>query len=319
MSQPAFQRIPVGISECLTGAHVRHNGGHKYSSYCMDVLGRYFDYQPCCPEAEIGLGVPRPALRLIATDDGLHLRRSNDPSIDLTEAMLGYSEAAMTRFGHLCGYILMQNSPSCGMERVKRYSEHGNIMAMGPGLFTQVLMQHFPHLPMEESGRLNDPGLRENFVLRVFAYQDWRLAEAQGLSARSLIEFYSRYKYLVMAHHVPSYQRIGRLLADAGKQDIARLADEFLQVFMQALARPAKPRGHVNVLQHLKGYVSQFMESGDREELDGLIERYRTGEIPLIVPMTLLQHHLRRHGDEYVKAQKYLEPYPYELGLRTGV
>lgn len=319
MSLSTFQRIPVGISHCLMGAPVRHNAGHKYSAYCMEVLGRYFDYLPCCPEAEIGLGVPRPTLRLISTESGLHLRQSNDPSVEHTQAMQNFSNAAMQRFSHLCGYIVMQNSPSCGMERVKRYSEQGNILSMGPGMFTQVLMDRFPHLPIEEAGRLNDPGLRENFVLRVFAYQDWRAVAEQGLSARGLIAFYSRYKYLVMAHHIPSYQRIGRLLADAGKRDVLSLADEFLQVFMQALSRPAKARGHVNVLQHLKGYVSQYMEPVDREELDGLIERYRLGEIPLIVPMTLLQHHLRRHGDEYVKSQRYLEPYPYELGLRTGV
>ena len=195
MTNSKFERIPVGISACLTGERVRHNGGHKYSSYCMDVLGACFDYVPCCPEAEIGLGVPRPALRLIATDEGVRMRQSADPSRDHTDAMHGFAAGVMQRFDSLCGYIFMQNSPSCGAQRVKIYSPSGNIVAMGPGLFAGALMERFPLMPVEEAGRLNDPSLRENFVLRVFAYRDWCAVTAGGISASALIGFYSRYKY----------------------------------------------------------------------------------------------------------------------------
>lgn len=315
----SISRIPVGISECLLGMPVRHNGGHKLSRYCTDMLSRYFDYVAVCPEVASGLPVPRPAIRLVATDAGIRVQGSKQASWDVTEQIHDASARILASLPPLSGFIVMQNSPTCGMERVKLYSAAGIPDGQTSGVFAAALMAAQPLLPVEEAGRLSDATLRENFVLRVFAYHDWRETIAGGLTAHTLIQFYSRYKYLVMAHHVESYRQIGRLLANAGKQDIATLADTFARLFMGALARRATRASHVNVLQHIKGYLKQQLSGSEKQELDELLEEYRTGTVPLVVPMTLIMHHFRQHPDGYISQQAYLQPHPRELGLRNDI
>ncbi len=311
------KKIPIAISACLLGQEVRFDGGHKNDAYINGTLSEYFSFLPLCPEVGIGLSIPRPPIRLVQHAQGIRLVGVKDPSIDVTEAMQAYSARVVEELTEVRGVILKKGSPSCGMERVKLYAPDGRSIDKTSGLFAAALRERHPLLPIEEEGRLGDPGLRENFITRVFVYHAWRELNRQGLSAGRLIDFHSDHKYLIMAHNQAAYRSMGKMLANAGKEDIAALALEYEQALMHALAKPAKRQQHVNVLQHLLGYLRQQLDSEDKAEMLEIIEQYRQGIVPLIVPITLLKHHFRRHPHDYIDRQVYLSPHPHELMLRN--
>ena len=312
-------RIRIGISACLLGQEVRFDGGHKRDAYIVGTLGRFFEFVPLCPEAAVGLGVPRQPIRLVRTPQGVRALGVRDATLDPTDALADYGRASAGRLGEISGYLLKKDSPSCGMERVKVYNEGGMPERKGVGLFAAALKQALPLLPMEEEGRLGDPVLRENFIERVFVYRRWQNLAAAGLTPSALVDFHSDHKYLIMAHNQAAYRELGRMVADAGKRPIDELADEYVSLLMETLARRATPRQHVNVLQHLMGYLKQSLDAEDRAELVEIIEDYRAGLVPLIVPITLLNHHFRRHPHPYVQRQYYLSPHPRELMLRNPI
>lgn len=310
--------IPVGVSACLLGRQVRHDGGHRRDRFVVETMGAYFDYVPVCPEVEAGMGVPRPSLRLIA--DGERPPRLVAPSsgVDWTGPMHDWAAeriAGLTRRG-LRGFVLKSRSPSCGMSRVRVYGAGGHRIGDGSGLFATALAAALPLLPIEEDGRLNDPRLRENFVLRVFVHDEWlRLREAP--TAGGLVRFHTRHKILLLAHDPGRSTALGRLVAEAGKAALDPVLDRYGPIMMQALARPGSPRRQVNAMQHLAGVVKTRLEGADKRELEGLIGEYRAGRVPMEVPLTLLRHHLRRSGHTWALAQSYLDPYPRPLGLRS--
>lgn len=315
-----MNKIPIGVSECLLGAPVRYDGGHTHNRYLTDVLGEYLEFHSVCPEVAIGLGIPRKPIRLIATDRHTRVRGSLDQSLDVTEALVAQAELAAVNLADICGYVFMQNSPSCGVYGLKRYDEQGAFIdKKGRGAYAERLMTLMPLLPVEEAGRLNDPGLRDNFITRVFAFADWKQNVAAQPSAKALVKFYSRYKYQVMAHHVPSYFDIGRLLANLAGRDIAQVCDEFIQRFMVALSHHASRKGNTNAMMHLRGYLKNTLVREEQAELSRMIESYRDGYVPLIVPLTLLKHHLLKIENNYLKAQTFWAPHPEKLGLRNFV
>ena len=309
--------IPVGVSSCLLGQAVRYDGGHKHDRYLTEVLGRYFRYVPCCPEALAGLGVPRPPIRLTGDPDAPRAVRVADASVDVTDALLAVAREAAPGMGALRGYIFKRGSPSCGMERVKVYDAPGKSPRMGRGLFARAVMQAHPLLPCEEEGRLNDASLRESFVERVFAYDRWLRAMADGFTPGRLVEFHTRHKLLLLSHSEVHYRAAGRLVADAGRRDRTQLLRAYLSGFMEGMRRRATRRRHANVLQHLAGYLKRSLDSCDRQALAAIIDEYRTGAIPLVVPIRFLRHHFRRAPESYVEMQHYLAPCPDDLGLRN--
>ena len=313
------RRIPVGVSSCLLGEAVRYDGGHKHDRYLTAVLGRYFEYVAWCPEALAGLGVPRPPIRLTGDPRAPRAVRTADGSVDVTDRLLAVGRNEAPRMGTLRGYIFKRGSPSCGMERVKVYGAPGKSPRMGQGLFARAVMQTHPLLPCEEEGRLNDAPLRESFVERVFAYDRWLRTMAGGCSPGRLVEFHTRHKLLLLSHSEIHYRAAGRLVADAGRRDLdrKRLAREYLSTFMEGMRRRTTRRRHTNVLQHLAGYLKRSIDAGDRRALAAIVEEYRTGAVPLVVPVRFLRHHFRRAPDRYVEMQHYLEPYPDDLGLRN--
>ena len=323
-NKPFSSKIPVGISSCLMGQQVRFDGGHKRSRFCTDVLSEYFDYLPLCPEMAIGMGTPRQPIRLVsesATDERVFARGTRDESLDVTDALRQYGEQQGQQQQQLCGYIFMQKSPSCGLFGVKRYLPNGMPEGSTAGVYAAEFRKQQPLLPVEEAGRLNDPGLRENFLVRVFAYHDWQQFASNGYSAKELIEFHARYKYLVMAHSQTHYKSLGRLLADLSGEDVHAVGEQYFSELMQALAKPASRKMHTNTLMHLQGYLKNLISSDDKRELTDVIQQYHQGIVPLIVPLTLLKHHLNHHqeANQYARQQVYLNPYPYELGLRNAI
>lgn len=311
--------IRVGVSSCLLGNTVRYNGGHKHSGYVTETLGRYFELVPFCPEVAIGLGVPRPPIRLVRSDGGVRARGVADPGLDVTDRLTGYGEEIAGRVAHFCGYILKKGSPSCGMERVKIYSEQGMPVGKGAGIFAATLMERQPLMPIEEEGRLMDPVLRENFIERVFVYHRWQQLIDEGLTAAALVEFHTEHKLSIMAHDEVRYRALGRVVARAGTGSVEETAAEYVAELMAALRRPATRKRHANVLMHVLGYIKQHMDAEDKRELLELIDEYRLGRVPLIVPITLLKHHLRRYPEPYIDRQHYLNPHPRELMLRNNV
>ncbi len=310
-------KIPVGISSCLLGDPVRYDGHHKRNAYITGTLCEHFDFRPFCPEVEIGLGIPRKPIRLTRKQGGeIRCVQIDDPSIDHTEALQGSLEQRRDWAARLCGYILKKDSPSCGMERVRVW--HGEMPAKeGRGIYAAALMEAFPWLPVEEEGRLGDPLLRENFISRVFVLRRWFAMREQGLSAAALMRFHAQHKLIIMSHRPGSQQALGRLLADCGRKRLEETADAYLGELMASLRIIATRGKHANVLLHVMGYLKSSLASDDRQELAAMIDDYRRGLLPLVVPITLLNHFFRKHPDPWIADSWYMKPYPAELILRN--
>jgi uncharacterized protein YbgA (DUF1722 family)/uncharacterized protein YbbK (DUF523 family) len=317
----ATTKLRIGISACLLGQKVRFDGGHKRDRFLTDVFDEYADWVPVCPELEIGLGVPRPTLRLENQDGDVRMVMPSTGE-DYTERMRKFAEKRVVPLAKLKldGYVLKSKSPSCGMERVKVWRPSGGAPAAnGRGLFAEVLLTHLPHLPVEEEGRLNDPRLRENFVSRVFAHQRWQ-ALGGGVSRKQLTDFHAAHKYQLMAHNQAGMRRAGRLLAnpDAFATD-ADLAGAYHAEFTVVMSRVPTIRNHTNALQHMSGYVTKHLDAADTAELTAAIADYRAGLLPLIVPITLLRHYVRKFNVAYLQNQVYLFPHPHELMLLNAL
>lgn len=314
-------KINIGISACLLGENVRFDGGHKRLAFAVNELAPWVHFEPVCPEMAIGLPTPRPALRLVKQDDGeIALRFSNHSEGDLTQAMQQFSSRRVAGLDHLCGYIVCAKSPSCGLERVRVYETEGNNnRKSGTGIFTAELKRQLPWLPIEEDGRLYDPAIRENFVERIYTLYELNKLRKSGLTRGGLIGFHSRYKLLLLAHSQPQYRELGRFVADIESWD--SLDDFFVEYrtrLMALLEHQATRRNHTNVLMHVQGYFRRQLNSRQRQELSGLIDRYRQGTQPLLAPITLLKHYMAEYPDAYLAQQRYFEPYPEALRLRYG-
>jgi uncharacterized protein YbgA (DUF1722 family)/uncharacterized protein YbbK (DUF523 family) len=315
--------IKIGVSSCLLGERVRFDGGHKRSDFLVDTLGGFVEFVPVCPEMEIGLGVPRETLRLVHDGNASHEARlvTNKSGIDLTEKMKVYAERRVIALGRedLCGYVLKKDSPSCGMERVRVYGTSGMPTRDGTGLFAAALVRRYPSLPVEEEGRLNDPRLRENFVERVFAYRRLRAFFASRWTLGGLVQFHTVHKLVLMAHSPKAYDELGRFVANAKRLERDEIPEHYELAFMEALKKLATTARHTNVLHHMLGYLRQHLDGNARNELVTLIEDYRRGLVPLVVPITLFRHHVRTFEITYLQGQVYLEPHPKELMLRNHV
>jgi uncharacterized protein YbgA (DUF1722 family)/uncharacterized protein YbbK (DUF523 family) len=334
MSGPGSEReidgaapIRIGVSACLLGQKVRYDGGHKRSDFIVDTLGRFVEFVPVCPEVEMGLGTPRRSLRLVGARESVRLVENpprNDAEAqpaDYTHAMNEFARARVAALAdeNLSGYVLKKDSPSCGMERVRVYNSAGMPTRNGRGLFACELLRAYPNLPFEEEGRLADPRLRENFIERVFAYRDVRALFSRKWRNVDLIAFHTTRKFQILAHSRVAYERLGRMVAGISRTAREMLQSGYFDGFMSALKQPATPARHKNVLDHMAGYLKRLLDDAERRELHEVIEDYRRGLIPLIVPITLLRHHVRRRDIAYLKAQTYLEPHPKELMLRNHV
>jgi len=320
MSDAVSVPIRIGISACLLGEKVRYDGGHKRDSYLVETLGRYVEWVPVCPEVEMGLGTPRDTLRLVRISNDIHLIMPKTGA-DHTPAMHAYAARRVRDLAgeNLRGYILKKGSPSCGMERVRVFDAHGVPAKSGRGLFAAALLQQFPHLPVEEEGRLCDPHLRENFIERVFAYDRLRRLFTRHWKIGDLVAFQTAHKLLLMAHSPRAYQSLGRLVAEAKPVPRAELRDRYEAEFMGALKEMATTKRHVNVLQHMVGYFSKQLDADSHQELQAVIHDYHSGIVPLVVPLTLISHYVRSFDVEYLRGQLYLEPHSKELMLRNHV
>ena len=312
--------LRLGISRCLLGDEVRFDGGHKRDNFLTDVLGRYVEWVPVCPEVEAGLGTPREAMRLVG--DSQHPRLVTIKSgTDHTRAVERMSTHRMEELEELdlSGYVFKKDSPSCGVERVRIFKEHGMPGRNGVGLFARAFIEQFPLIPVEEEGRLCDPTLRENFIERVFCYRRWQDLVQSGVTRQALVQFHTIHKYLLLAHHPQQYQALGRLVGQAHRRRPKELVHRYGELFMKALAVKTTVRKHVNVLQHILGYFKERLGTHEKAELLGVIGDYHHGLTPLVVPLTLVKHYVQMFDVGYIRDQVYLNPHPKELMLRNHV
>jgi uncharacterized protein YbgA (DUF1722 family)/uncharacterized protein YbbK (DUF523 family) len=321
MTQDTSQeKIPVGISSCLLGEKVRFDGGHKLNTYVVRSLGEYFDYVPFCPEVAIGMGTPREPIRLVGEAGELRCVGTRTASVDVTAELAECADEQRDWQVDLRGYILKKDSPSCGMERVKVYNVNGGQPTRdGVGIYARGLLRNFPNLPVEEEGRLGDPVLRENFIHRVLIYHRWRALLSEGVSWVRLGSFHATHKLVLFSHDQNMARALGRELADAGGGDVQTFARHYETQLMALLKVRATRGNHVNVLQHIQGYLKNQLDAGDKAELSASIHDYRLGHLPLIVPIILLRHHFRKYPDPYIENACYLYPHPRELMLLNSL
>jgi len=314
-----WTRIRVGVSSCLLGSQVRYDGGHKRDRFVDDQLGEFVDWVTFCPEVEAGLGVPRPAMRLVGASGAPRLVEIASAR-DHTDALEAATRRQMERLAELdvCGYVLKKGSPSCGMERVKVYGDEAMPSHDGVGVFARALLASFPSLPVEEEGRLKDAVLRENFIERIFAYQRVKDLFRGDWTAGEVVAFHTRHKLQLLAHSTKIYNALGRAVANGMKRDREAFARDYTDAFMKAMAIPATRGRNTNVLQHAAGHL-EHLAPASRQELAELIHEYRRGLVPLVVPVTLLRHHARTGEVAYLQGQTYVEPHPRELMLRNHV
>lgn len=310
-------RPKVGVSSCLLGEPVRYDGQHKRDRFLTDTLGRYVEWVPVCPEVECGLSIPREAMRLVGDPESPRLLTSRTEK-DMTGRMEEFSRRRVRELKaeDLSGFIFKSRSPTSGMKRVKVYDENGVPRSVGVGVFARIFMEHFPLLPVEDDGRLHDPGIRENFVERLFCLQDYRDTVLPDGRARDLVDFHSRYKMQLMAHNPELLKQMGRLVAGDEHQDDDPAA-EYERLLMDAMRERATPPRHANVLTHILGFFKEQLTSEEKAELLELIEQYRRELIPLIVPVTLVRHYVLKYNQPYLAQQSYLNPHPTELKLRN--
>ncbi|CAG37306.1 YbgA family protein [Desulfotalea psychrophila] len=311
------EKIKIGISSCLLGNEVRFNGGHQHDRYITDTLGDFFNFVPVCPEVECGLSVPRESMRLVGDARSPRLI-TNKTGIDHTDKMNKWASVRLEELEqeNLCGFIFKSKSPSSGMERVKVYDKNNVPRTIGVGLFARAFMEHFPIVPVEEEGRLHDPSLRENFIESVFLYQRWR-STLNDFTLKKLVDFHTQHKLLLRAHSENHYREMGRIVAEAGSIEPKRLLSSYQENLMAAMRLKPTVKKHVNVLMHMMGYFKKRLSSDEKQELLDVITRFKNNHIPLIVPITLMNHYIRKYNESYLQQQHYLNPHPTELRLRN--
>jgi uncharacterized protein YbgA (DUF1722 family)/uncharacterized protein YbbK (DUF523 family) len=312
--------IRLGISTCLLGEPVRYDGGHKRDRFITDTLGQYVEFVPVCPETECGLGVPRESMRLEGdpVSPRLITRRTR---VDHTDRMVAWGEKRLKELEKedLCGFIFKSDSPSSGMERVRVYRDKGMPERKGVGIFARMFMERFPLLPVEEEGRLHDLKLRENFVESIFALKRWRDLLKAHPTRGNLVAFHTEHKLLLLSHSSKHNQLMGKLVAEAKQISPGKLYREYETLFVAALRMKTTVKKNTNVLQHMMGYFKKELSADEKRELLEVIDSYHEGLAPLIVPITLLKHYVRKYDQPYLKQQVYLNPHPVELKLRNHV
>ena len=313
--------MKIGISSCLLGNKVRYDGQHKLDRFLRDELGPYVYWVPVCPETECGLGIPREAMRLVGKDTDSARLFTNKTFIDKTDQMLDYINEKLDELEkeRLRGFIFKSKSPTSGMRGVKIYTEAGMPSHRGSGIFAREFMKRFPNLPVEDEGRLHDAGIRENFIETIYVYDRWLKYLDNDKSIAGLMNFHARHKYLLMSHSPALLKELGKIVAAINKESHSDSVMRYERTLLEALHLKTTPRKHTNVLQHIMGYFKNVLSPDEKAELLEVIERYRNTLVPLVVPLVLLQHYVRKYQDPYLLEQWYLHPHLDELKLRNHV
>lgn len=313
--------IKVGISDCLTGSKVRYDGGHRNNRFVKNKLSAFFQFVPLCPEVGIGLPIPRKTIRLIGDSENPQAVFSHDYGTDFTQPLKQFAEQHAKKLSQMSGYIFCKGSPSCGIERVKIYSDDANnkqTQGKGAGIFATHVQKLFPLMPVEDDGRLNDPLLCDSFIKRVYIYSEWKKLIEKKLTRNGFYQFHARHKLTLLAHCQKTYRELGPLVASINKNNHHEIAEIYIKKLMQGLKKVATRANNTNVLMHLQGYLKNKLERKDKAELRECILDYNKGILPILSPITLLRHHFNNNPNEYISRLSFFNPYPKELAIRVS-
>ncbi len=311
-------RIKIGVSACLLGQPVRFDGSHKHDRYITGILGEYLEFVPVCPEVEAGFPIPRESFRLVGDPNAPRFMTTRS-QVDHTERMTAWAERRVRELERedLCGFIFKSDSPSSGLMRVKVYNAKGMAEKKGIGVFARAFSRHFPLLPVEEEGRLNDAGLREMFIEQIFALKRWRETLSRPANMNHLIDFHTRHKLLILAHSPAHAKLMGKLVAEGSQMPVNEVYQGYEKLLIEALRLKATTKKNVNVLQHIMGYFKRQLSADEKQELLEVLDQYGRGYLPLVVPVTLLNYYVRKYPQPYLQQQTYLNPHPVALKLRN--
>ncbi|MCW8879568.1 MAG: DUF1722 domain-containing protein [Kangiellaceae bacterium] len=308
--------IKVGISQCLTGAKVRYDGGHRNNKFCNQELSQLFEFVSFCPEVGIGLPIPRKTIRLVGDVDQPRAEFSDGSGEDLALQLKNFADTNQSKLEESSGFIFCKASPSCGTQRVKVYNDKGHSQSVGVGIFAARVNQLFPNLPIEDDGRLNDPQIRDSFIKRVYIYDEWKSLRTE-LTLDALFKFHARHKFTLLSHCQKTYREVGALVASANKKTVENVADLYFSKLMGGLSNVSTRRNTTNVLMHLQGFLKKRISQADKAELRQCIMDYNNGVEPILSPLRLLKHHFGHHPNSYIAGQSFLNPYPKQLGIRV--
>ncbi len=310
--------IKIGVSSCLLGNKVRYDGGHSHDRFITQTLGLFAEYVPVCPEVECGMPVPREAVRLVGSPENPKLV-TQKTAVDKTDQMKIWIKGRLKELAKedLCGFIFRSKSPSSGLYRIRVYGDDDKVRKTGTGLFARAFIDTFPRIPVEEAGRLNDPKLRENFIENIFALQRWRQLCNGHLTLGGLVAFHTHNKLLVLSHNQDIYRKMGKLVAQGKNDEFPHLIDMYESLLLKALRLPTTLKKNINVLQHIMGYFKKNLTADEKQELLTVFDQYQSGYVPLVVPITLINHYVRKYDQHWLKTQTYLNPHPFELKLRN--
>ncbi len=313
-------KIKIGISSCLLGNDVRWNGGHKRDRYLTDTLGQFVEWVPVCPEVEIGLGIPRETLRLVGDPEDPQLVTTKT-KIDHTDRMKKWARGRLKELAQeeLCGFIFKSDSPSSGMVRVKVYGKKGMPQKKGVGIFARAFMDQFPLIPVEDDGRLRNPSIRENFIEQVFTLKRWRDTRERRSCVGNVVDFHSRNKLVLMAHSPKHLKQMGAMTAQGKGMGCSLLYLEYEKLLLDALRLKTTVKKHYNVMLHMLGYFRGDLTADEKQELLEVMGHYKEQLVPIVVPLTLFRHYVRKYDQPYLEQQTYLNPHPVELKLRNHV
>ena len=314
--------MKLGISACLLGTPCRYDGVGAGDKFIIGTLEKYFDTVAYCPETIIW-GSPRPAVRQVQTENGeLRIVTSTKNPIDKTKELLDISITCADKIkdDDLCGFILKSSSPTCGLERVKIYKPmNAPAEKKGVGVFAKQIKEKYPHLPIEEEGRLQDAWLRENFLMQIFAYQHLHEFLKSKPSFSDLVLFHTSYKYLIYAKAQKSYVTLGKIVANHNKNQLDEVLEEYKEEFLKAISLKGTINKTYNVLLHIFGYFKKLITTDEKDEILETLQEFKDKIIPLIAVMKIINLYVKRFDVQYLKVQKFLNPYPRELSLRSDI
>lgn len=307
-----FIKPVVVLSQCLEFGACRYNG-QKIPDSFVRSLKSHVQFKPVCPEVEIGLGVPRLPIRMVAVRKEPRLVQS-ETGKDVSEALKTFSDTFLGGLKEVDGFILKSRSPSCGIKDVKIYSGNGKggVTGKGSGFFGGRAAKRFPGLAIEDEGRLLNLKIQEHFLTRLFTLAEFRQVKST-YSMSGLILFQKVHKYLLMVYSQKELKALGQIVANQERKTLDRVLENYEQHLKAAFEKPPRPAAVVDIFQHLYEGFSERLSSQEKKFFQESVRKFQAGKLPLAAVSHLLKSWVVRFNVPYLEEQSFFEPYPEAL------